>query len=71
MDPTIWTQVIRPCAQRPQRVGLLHRHPKGQEHLSTASGPRQKDDPDWTRLILKASETGLLDHLRAKPTLAR
>lgn len=60
MDPTIWTQVIRPALSDRKGWACFIGTPKGKNTFhriwTDAEG-----DPDWTRLMLKASETGLLD----------
>lgn len=60
MDPTIWTQVIRPALSDRKGWACFIGTPKGKNtfyKLWTAA----EDDADWTRLMLKASETGLVD----------
>lgn len=60
MDPTIWTQVIRPALSDRKGWACFIGTPKGKNTFYKLWVDAE-DDPDWTRLILKASETGLLD----------
>jgi hypothetical protein len=60
MDPTVWTQVIRPALSDRKGWAIFIGTPKGKNtfhQLWTLA----EEDPDWFRLNLKASETGLLD----------
>lgn len=60
MDPTVWTQVIRPALSDRKGWAIFIGTPKGKNtfhQLWTLA----EDDEDWFRLMLKASETGLLD----------
>jgi hypothetical protein len=60
MDPTVWTQVIRPALSDRKGWAIFIGTPKGKNtfhQLWTLA----EDDPSWFRLNLKASETGLLD----------
>jgi phage terminase large subunit len=60
MDPTVWTQVIRPALSDRKGWAIFIGTPKGKNTFHTlwtlADG-----DPNWQRLMLKASETKLLD----------
>jgi hypothetical protein len=60
MDPTIWTQVIRPALSDRKGWACFIGTPKGKNTFHRL-WVEAEDDPDWTRLMLKASETGLLD----------
>lgn len=60
MDPTIWTQVIRPALSDRKGWAAFIGTPKGKNTFHKLWVDAE-DDPDWTRLMLKASETGLLD----------
>lgn len=60
MDPTIWTQVIRPALSDRKGWAAFIGTPKGKNTFHKL-WIEAEDDPDWTRLMLKASETGLLD----------
>lgn len=60
MDPTVWTQVIRPALSDRAGWAVFIGTPKGKNRfhqLWTGS----EDDPGWFRMSLKASETRLLD----------
>ena len=59
MDPTIWTKVVRPMLSEREGWACFIGTPRGKDgfhRLWTAS----EGDPDWFRLALKASETGLI-----------
>ncbi len=60
MDPTVWTQVIRPALSDRQGWAIFIGTPKGRNTFHTL-WQNAEDDPDWFRLQLKASETGRLD----------
>jgi hypothetical protein len=60
MDPTIWTQVIRPALSDRKGWACFIGTPKGKNTFYKL-WQEAEDDPDWTRLMLKASATGLLD----------
>lgn len=60
MDPTIWTQVIRPALSDRKGWAAFIGTPKGKNTFHRL-WVEAEDSPDWTRLMLKASETGLLD----------
>lgn len=60
MNPTIWSQVIRPALSDRKGWAAFIGTPKGKNTFHTLWA-QAEDDEDWTRLILKASETGLLD----------
>ena len=60
MDPTIWSQVIRPALSDRKGWACFIGTPKGKNTFHRIWIDAE-DDPDWTRLMLKASETGLLD----------
>jgi hypothetical protein len=60
MDPVIWTQVLRPALSDRRGWACFIGTPKGKNgfhRLWTEAG----SDPGWTRVMLKASETGLLE----------
>lgn len=59
MDPTAWSQVIRPALADRQGWAVFIGTPKGKNTFHTLWVDAE-DDPAWTRLQLKASETGLL-----------
>jgi phage terminase large subunit len=60
MDPTIWTQVIRPALSDRKGWACFIGTPKGKNTFHRL-WVEAENDPDWTRLMLKASETGILD----------
>ncbi len=60
MDPTIWTQVIRPALSDRKGWAAFIGTPKGKNTFHRLWVEAEGDE-DWTRLMLKASETGLLD----------
>ena len=60
MDPTIWSQVIRPALSDRKGWACFIGTPKGKNTFHKL-WTEAEDDPDWTRLMLKASETWLLD----------
>jgi phage terminase large subunit len=60
MDPTVWSQVIRPALSDRKGWAVFIGTPKGKNtfhKLWTGA----EDDPDWYKLRLRASETKLLD----------
>jgi hypothetical protein len=60
MDPTVWTQVIRPALSDRKGWAVFIGTPKGKNtfhQLWTLA----EDSADWFQLELKASKTGLLD----------
>jgi hypothetical protein len=60
MDPTIWTQVVRPALSDRKGWACFIGTPKGKNTFHRLWVEAEGDE-DWTRLILKASQTGLLD----------
>ena len=60
MDPTVWSQVIRPALSDRRGWAVFIGTPKGRNGFHTR-WVNAGEDPDWHRLSLKASETGLLD----------
>lgn len=60
MDPTVWTQVIRPALSDRKGWAVFIGTPKGKNTFYELWGLAE-DDPDWLRINLRASETGLLD----------
>jgi hypothetical protein len=60
MDPTVWSQVIRPALSDRKGWAVFIGTPKGKNTFHTL-WVNAGDDPDWFTLNLKASETGLLD----------
>jgi phage terminase large subunit len=57
MDPTVWTQVIRPALSDRKGWAIFIGTPKGK---NTFHKLWTLADEDWHKLSLKASETGLL-----------
>lgn len=60
MDPTIWSQVIRPALSDRKGWACFIGTPKGKNTFHKLWMEADNNE-DWTRLILKASETRLLD----------
>src|SRR5687768_15604622 len=60
MDPTIWSQVIRPALSDRRGWACFIGTPKGKNAFHRLWVDSEAG-PDWTRLMLKASATGLLD----------
>lgn len=60
MDPTVWSQVIRPALSDRKGWAIFIGTPKGKNTFHKIWTDAQ-DDEDWFTLSLKASETGLLD----------
>ena len=60
MDPTVWTQVIRPALSDRRGWAVFIGTPKGKNTFHQL-WTQAETDPDWFTLRLKASETGLLD----------
>jgi hypothetical protein len=60
MDPTIWTRVIRPALSDRRGWASFIGTPKGRNAFHQL-WQEAEDDPNWTRLMLRASESGLLD----------
>lgn len=58
MDPTVWTQVVRPSLSDRKGWAIFIGTPKGKNTFHTLW---TQADEDWFTLSLKASETGLLD----------
>lgn len=60
MNPTIWSQVIRPALSDRKGWACFIGTPKGKNTFFDI-WTQAEDNSEWTRLMLKASETGLLD----------
>ena len=60
MDPGLWVNVIRPALADRKGWACFIGTPKGKNAFHRI-WTDAKDDPTWTRLELKASESGLLD----------
>lgn len=59
MDPTVWSQVIRPALSDRQGWACFIGTPKGKNGFHRVWTDAEFDGA-WSRLLLKASETGLL-----------
>lgn len=60
MDPTVWTQVIRPALSDRKGWAVFIGTPKGKNTFHRLWTEADENE-DWYRISLKASETGLLD----------
>lgn len=60
MDPSIWVNVLRPALADRKGWAAFIGTPKGKNGFHRV-WMAASNDPDWTRLQLKASESGLLD----------
>lgn len=60
MDPTTWTQVIRPLLSDRKGWAVFIGTPKGQNAFYDLH-EAAKQDPDWYAAMFKASETGIID----------
>jgi phage terminase large subunit len=60
MDPTVWSQVIRPALSDRKGWACFIGTPKGKNTFHKIWTEAEGRD-DWTRVMLKASETDLLD----------
>lgn len=72
MDPQAWTQVIRPALSDRGGWATFIGTPKGRNGFWKVWDDATKD-PEWFSLVLKASETGILDSAEldsAKKTLS-
>lgn len=62
MDPTVWSQVIRPALSDRKGWAVFIGTPKGKNTFHEIWTDLEKfPASDWSRIMLKASETGLLD----------
>jgi phage terminase large subunit len=61
MDPRAWSEVIRPALSDRKGWGVFIATPKGHNDFHKIWDKTSRNDPDWYRLMLRASETGLLD----------
>lgn len=59
-DPRAWSEVIRPALTDRQGWAVFIGTPKGSNHFY-AKWKEAQDDGDWFTLMLKASESGLID----------
>lgn len=60
MDPRVWSEIIRPALADRQGWAVFIGTPKGRNAFFDIWQRAQKED-DWFSLMLKASETGLID----------
>lgn len=60
MNPTVWTQVIRPALSDRKGWAIFIGTPKG-KNVFYDLWQNAETDEDWSRLMLKATETKLLD----------
>jgi len=60
MDPRLWSEVIRPALADRKGFAVFIGTPKGRNSFYELY-ERSKADPTWFSLMLKASETGLID----------
>lgn len=61
MRPQVWGEVIRPLLTDRQGWAVWIGTPKGRNSFHDI-WTQAEGDPDWFRVMLKASETGLIDH---------
>lgn len=61
MRPQVWGEVIRPLLTDRQGWAVWIGTPKGRNSFHDIWA-QAEGDPDWFRVMLKASETGLIDH---------
>lgn len=60
MDPRVWAEIIRPALADRQGWAVFIGTPKGRNEFHRI-WKRSEDDPDWFSVMLRASETGLID----------
>ena len=60
MDPRVWPEIIRPALSDRQGWAVFIGTPKGRGSFYDV-WKRSQSDPDWYSLMLKASDTGLID----------
>lgn len=62
MDPRAWSEVIRPALSDRKGWAVFIATPKGHNDFYKIWDETSRDDPEnWFRLILRSSETGLLE----------
>jgi hypothetical protein len=59
-DPRAWQEVIRPALSDRKGWAVFIGTPKGRNHFSEVWDQAQRD-PEWFTMMLKASQSGLLD----------
>lgn len=60
MDPTVWTEVVRPALSDRKGWAAFAGTPRGKNEFYNLRNRGLKHDPEWETWILKASETHLL-----------
>lgn len=61
MDPTVWTEVIRPTLSDRRGTAMFIGTPKGQNNFyKLYEYATQSGDPEWFGCMYKASETGII-----------
>jgi len=60
MSPRVWSEVIRPALSDRKGWATFIGTPKGENEFYDIY-QRSKTDPDWYSIVLKASETGVID----------
>ncbi len=64
MDPTVWSEIIRPTLNDRKGSAIFIGTPKGQNNFyKLYEYATQSGDPDWFGACYKASETGIIDPL--------
>jgi len=66
MDPTVWTEVVRPALSDRRGWAAFAGTPRGKNEFYNLRNRGLKGDADWETWILKASETGLLSQADLK-----
>lgn len=61
MDPTVWTQVVRPALSDRMGWAIFIGTPKGQNHFYDLYLKARNDD-EWLTQVFRASETGVIPH---------
>lgn len=59
MDPTVWSQVVRPALSDRLGWAIFIGTPKGQNHFFDIYSSARKD-PSWHTALYRASETGII-----------
>lgn len=60
MDPSVWTEVVRPALSDRHGWAAFAGTPRGKNTFYDLRNRGLKGDPHWATWVLKASETGLL-----------
>jgi len=61
MDPRAWSEVIRPALADRKGWAVFIGTPKGRNHFAEIWNQAQDKPDEWYSLILKASQTGIVD----------